>query len=852
MPAAAFIRHFFILLTLTSLLLACGGGGGGADPSTPSVNSRVITGIASKGTLRNALVTAYQITADGQKGAKLTDTQTDNNGAYTLKITDYVGAVLLEVSGDGNTTMLCDIPSGCENGKAFGAEVPANFVMQSVLPELLAANQVAITPFTHLATQYAQKDGLSKANIDKAFTQIQDLFGLPNLQSTVPVAITGNVSDDLDNQRYAILNAAIGKLAGRVDKISGLLNSIASELNAKNGQLQSSEAGVTNTKIDLADILKAAIAVANDSHLNNKIHAITKAALAADLAHAQLSQALTEAKPSDNAGATDLAKAKAFMKTTGNLVTTLQQYDDQSLSNSLKSKTNSIRALTDGDVLIADALHSTIVLLLQSALDSTVSRSYNYAETQQLLDKFVNTPTLYVMANSDVKIMVDVASHTVNLNGVLTIQPKLQTGTNSYINDGAPQYFNVINVLASYPEINTPASSFTFKINNTSKIRTPDLELGFSDTSDSVFTLDFTQLATLKDQINAFDADDLSPEHVPAKIQANINQVTLLARKAPTNEINKFVGSLQLTMAEHELDIINSSAKRKWPTPELINLMGKFTSPTGDLLEANTTVTFDKNTQALISPGKGHVRPDLYSYQYNDSEHAIYLTANAGLFNNYYWNQDTKLKIVLSDKFCGLNNYYLVANGSIYLSCTDKTNVVDAYQQAITSAPYSDWFMNTYIKQEGTYRPQYPNNFNYATSNATAVNGVLDWADNALYENSTHFTPAALSMTTRIKLLGTSASDIDAQISAKRTTIDNGEYMANFRIGNDKIILKSLNVDNKPDITLINKDNIGIDLNILEKEKFVDITLNGKVLGHIYKLGGLPIAKFIDNSIIGL
>ncbi len=848
----SFVRKTVLVAILTVTLVACGGGGDTSSNPPTSTTQNVITGAASKGTLRNALITAYQITADGQKGSKLSETQTDSSGAYTLKINDYAGAVLLEMTGDGNTTMLCDIPTGCENGKAFGTEVPANFTMQSVLPELLVLNNVAITPFTHLATQYGLKNGLTKTNIDKAFTQIQDLFGLPNLQLSVVSDITGVVADDLDIQRYTLMNAAIGQLAGRVDKIADKLNAITVELIAKNGQLQNSEAGLVDTKIDLADILKAAIAIANDSRVAGKISPITKAALAADLARAQMSQTLTNAQPSDNAGATDLAKAKAFMQTTGNLATTLRQYDDQSLTKSLESKTKSIQALTDGDVLIADALHSSIILLLESALDTTISRSYTYIETQKFLDKFVNTSTLYVKANSNITLKVDVTAHTVTLNGLLTIQPKLKTALNTLMNDGPEQPFNIVNLKAIYPDANTVSTHFDFKINPLSKIKTSDLELGFSGSTDSLFTFDFTTAASLKDHITALNTNNLNAPNTPNSIQATVNNVVLTASKAATTEINKFAGSLQLTLTESALETTNSSDIRKWPTPALLNLTGDFSSPAGDSLTASTTVTFDKNPKLIVSPENGHFRPNLYSYQYKEADKSIYLTTNIGVFSNYYWSQDTALKITLSDKFCSFDHYYLTVNDNIYLTCTNKSNVIDAYKEAITLGAYSDWFTNTYINQEGTYRPQYPVDFNYATTIATSINGTLNSSDNFLYENSTHFTIAALSLTTKMKLLGKSASDVEAQISAKRTDFKNGEYMANFRIGNDKIVLKSLNINNNPEITLINKDNVGVDIDMLNKEKTLEIKINGKVLGHIYKLGGLPVAKFIDNSIKAL
>lgn len=850
------MNHRFAHKTVTTaivtiLLAACGGGGDTASKPPSSTTQNTITGTANQGALLNATITAYQITSDGKQGIKLSETVSDSTGSFTLKVNDYAGAVLLEVTGNSNTTMLCDIPTGCENGKLFGEAVPANFTMQSILPELLVLNRVSITPFTHLATQYAKKDGLTKANIDKAFTQIQDLFGLPSLQMSVITDVTGVVSTNLDDQRYAVMNAAIAKLAGSVGNISNKLNVIATALTTNNGQLFSSEAGLVDTKIDLADILKAAISVANDSHVSDKISPITKAALAADLARAQSNQVLTNAKPSDNAGATDLAKAKAFMQTTGNLVTTLQQYDDRSLEGSLKSKTKSIQALTNGDVLIADALYSTIVLLLESALDTTANKTYNSLQVQSLLDKFINTPTLYVKANSDVKITVDVAAHTVNLNGLLGIQPKLKVSTNTYINDGAEQTFSILNVKAIYPDVNTLATHFEFKINALSKIKTSDLELGFTGNTDSLFTFDFSSLARLKDHISALNFNNINQQHTPNSIKASLTNVSLISSKAPTTEFNKFIGSLQLTMTENILDANNGSETRKWPTPDLLNLSGDFSSPAGDSITANTTVTFDKSSKLLISPENGHIRPNLYTYQYKENEKAIYLTANTGIFDNY-WLGGKSLKIVLSDKFCGLNYYYLVANDNIYLSCTNKTNVIDAYKESAISGINTDGFTDTYVDEEGFYTFLFPTDFNYYSSTPILVNGELSSSDNQLYENSTHFTIAALSLTTKIKLLGTAASDIEAQVSAKRTDFKNGEYMANFRIGNDKVVLKSLNIKNQPSVTLINKDNIGVDINILDKEQILDITLNGKVLGHIYKLGGLPVAKFIDNSIKAL
>ncbi len=154
--------------------------------------------------------------------------------------------------------MLCDIPAGCE-GKAFGDAVStAGLSLQTVLSELKATNKTAITPFTHLAAKYAEKKGgFNKANIEAALSQIADLFSLPALNETTPVNAAGDLSTaTTTEQQYAVMNAAIAQLAGKVSDISSKLKALSDEINAKNGQLQSS--GAAADKIDLADVLAAA------------------------------------------------------------------------------------------------------------------------------------------------------------------------------------------------------------------------------------------------------------------------------------------------------------------------------------------------------------------------------------------------------------------------------------------------------------------------------------------------------------------------------------------------------------------------------------------------------------------
>ena len=88
-----------ILFTATTLLSACGGGSdGSATPVTPVGPGTSLSGVASKGPLKNAMVSAYAIGVDGAVGAKLAEIAADDSGAYTLSLGTYTGAVQLVVT----------------------------------------------------------------------------------------------------------------------------------------------------------------------------------------------------------------------------------------------------------------------------------------------------------------------------------------------------------------------------------------------------------------------------------------------------------------------------------------------------------------------------------------------------------------------------------------------------------------------------------------------------------------------------------------------------------------------------------------------------------------------------------
>ena len=95
----------------------------------------------------------------------------------------------------------------------------------------------------------------------------------------------------------------------------------------------------------------------------NEIEAI-KTLLATQLTLAENNTDVTTANPSTGAGLDDLGKAKAFVRSASLLLlTTLQQYDDQSFLDTLQSKVTSMQALTDGDSMMPDAISAAIAIL---------------------------------------------------------------------------------------------------------------------------------------------------------------------------------------------------------------------------------------------------------------------------------------------------------------------------------------------------------------------------------------------------------------------------------------------------------------------------------------------------------
>ena len=835
---------------LSVLLAACGGGGDDDGTATvaPVVTESSITGTAVKGLLQAAKVTAYKV-VDGKKGDKITETTTDNNGAYTLKVSGYSGAVILEMTADASTKMLCDIPTGCEGSVEFNAPIGVNgLVLQTVLPELKATNKTAITPFTHLAAKYAEDKGFNKTNIETALTQIADLFNLPALNDTTAVNPSGNLATaNTAEQQYAIMNAAIAQLAGKVADISAKLNALAVEINSKNGQLQSSEAVGKNDKLDLADVLAAAKAVAESNQFKNAVNSAVKTLLAAQLELANKSQDITTAAPTNGAGLDDLAKAKAFVNSASLLLSTLQQYDDQSFIKTAEQKVKSIQALTDGDSLIFDALDAATFLMVEAVDKSPLSRTLATADLNALfVGTNYNEGTLQAIASNDLKLIIDASTNTAVLNGELKLQRKKRNysnGTWTWVNDGIAKGFTITNFKISYPSKTASTKEFTVAIDANSKIKTANVELGFASDSQNRVTAYFDAANTLQSHIDA--ASSTNTAHLPVKVEAKLDRITLKVLNAPASEMSQFVGNATLSGKRLNLDT-TTGGKRLWPMPDLATLSGKFSSADGDMVESTASVALSE-MNPLVSPEQNFISTGFYNYQYNPQANTITLKPKKGTI---YYSNATQVVLSMDSQYCAGGQKRLMANvGYSWLgNCTTNTDAAVAYKEFVTTYNYW-WALRANVDSDGIYIPVYPANFDYKSTNAQ-VDGKLFYSEDTVSEDATHQIKGTITANTKIKLVGNAAADIEALVTANYAGQQNGNLTMTVRAGEEKIDITGTTQNGNTTIKLSNKNGVSIDVaeSATDANK-LELKVNGTVQGWVYKLNGAPVVKFKDDKI---
>lgn len=313
-------QHTMLALSVSAILSACGGGGGGGGGSE-TVDASV-SGKAAKGIVINGLVVANELDNTGTVLREVGSTTTNSDGSYSLDLTNSYegGPIEIIVTNGPDTSIVCDVVGGCGTRTDtitdsnttidFGEQYkPSNLSMTALLPDAEDGESIAVqvTPFTHMAAERARNNAtLDSAAINNANSEVSDLLGGIDILRTEPVDITDTDSlndAEADAQVYAALTAAIANLAptdadGQPDIDQALSDLTASfETSGKFGadDLQEilDEAGHTLDEVGATDT----------SGVLDDLQGDVDAAAGGDI----------DPEPNENAGDTDVEKAKSFI-----------------------------------------------------------------------------------------------------------------------------------------------------------------------------------------------------------------------------------------------------------------------------------------------------------------------------------------------------------------------------------------------------------------------------------------------------------------------------------------------------------------------------------------------------------
>lgn len=191
-------------LSMAALLaLAACGGGGGSSSSGGTPSTVAVSGVASKGLLLNAVVTAYAVKADGTKGDKLASVTTSaTDGSYTLTGLPSGALVLLEVTPQAGTQMVDEATNSTLN---LNAASP--FTLRAAVNlDATGTTSAQITPFTNMAVTLAEANGGLKPDVVAASNGSVSAFAGISILTDKPTFAT--VGGDV-----VATNAAGAKLA---------------------------------------------------------------------------------------------------------------------------------------------------------------------------------------------------------------------------------------------------------------------------------------------------------------------------------------------------------------------------------------------------------------------------------------------------------------------------------------------------------------------------------------------------------------------------------------------------------------------------------------------------------------
>lgn len=350
------------LLIICLFISSCGGGGGdNSEMSNTTDNPLSVTnlttqvnGTAVKGIVKNGTVSAYGAINGKKDITPLAIGSTDNQGNYSLTIENYNGPLVIEISANSNTTMVCDIIEGCDD-KIFGEELDLtdDFSLKAVVPisqsdKTITANISAITT---LATVYAEShDELNTDVVSDVNSQVATLLNITGKITEIDIIdITDLESMKTavgETKEIAILNSALlsATLKNKTNNIttSEALKLLADEFASQEGQIINHET-IDSEKVALSDVYDKAIEMINHSYYEDINFETLRPTLQMTLASAEEKVGLfTNVTPKEPADKNIVQAAKNMVETVRKfgLESTYENADELSIAEQIELATS--------------------------------------------------------------------------------------------------------------------------------------------------------------------------------------------------------------------------------------------------------------------------------------------------------------------------------------------------------------------------------------------------------------------------------------------------------------------------------------------------------------------------------
>jgi len=334
------LQKTLLALSITAILSACGSSSSSDDPVTPPVTTidASLSGTAAKGIIINGVVTASELDSSGNVLRVVGTATTDANGRYSMDLNDSYegGPIVIEVTNDASTSMVCDVVAGCgtrddditdtDTVIDFGEQYkPSSLSMTALLPDAEDGEsiEVQVTPFTHMAAENALANAtLDTTIIETANALVSNLLGGIDILRTEPVDITDAASvaaADASAVVYAALGASIAELApddanGQPDLDEALATLVTEFANGTMSAVDDSVDGsaADDANISLQEIIQQAGAVLSEIGSTDISGVLADLEDDVDDAIAGTGEVIPDTPV--NVGDTDVAKAKDFME----------------------------------------------------------------------------------------------------------------------------------------------------------------------------------------------------------------------------------------------------------------------------------------------------------------------------------------------------------------------------------------------------------------------------------------------------------------------------------------------------------------------------------------------------------